>query len=135
MYMFEPAMPPKLPTEMRRPIPTARLDDGARLLAILWSVARLSRSINVVSGHTSPADDVDERTIQARRHRKQKAIRQSRQPRVWDCELTDEACRGDSESDHDERGPLLHMIRPEGEYDRHDHCEDVDRYRQKLSVC
>jgi hypothetical protein len=41
MYMLEPAIPPMLPTEISRPIPTARLEDGARLLAIFLSAAKL----------------------------------------------------------------------------------------------
>jgi hypothetical protein len=83
---------------------------------------------------TSPADNVDEWTVQARCHREQKPVRQTWHTCVWDSELTNEACRSDREADHDERRALLYFVRPKCEYDCHDHGEHIYGYRKELSI-
>jgi hypothetical protein len=83
---------------------------------------------------TSPADDVNEWTIQARCHREQKSVSQAWQMRVWDSELTYEAYRSNREADHDERRALLYSVRPKCEYDRHDHSEHIYGYSEELSI-
>jgi hypothetical protein len=76
--MFEPAMPPRLPTEISRPIPTARLEEGARLLAGGLLAVIFLRQRGSEGRYTGPADYVDERTIQPRCNGEQKAISQTR---------------------------------------------------------
>ena len=93
-----------------------------------------ARKVDKLAELTGPTDNVNERAVQASCHWKQKSVRQAWQPCVWYRELTDEACGGDAVACHDERGPLLHFVRPECEDDGHDHCEDVDRDREKLGV-
>jgi hypothetical protein len=113
-------------------MPTARFEEGARLLADV-NLAKI-RGPSDGGKLTSPADDVDEGAVQASRDREQEAVRQAWQPCVWDCELADETKRGDAVARHDERRPLLDFVRPEGEDDRHEHSEDVDWDRKKLGV-
>jgi hypothetical protein len=105
-------------------MPTARFEEGARLLAGM----ALARGWMVEERWhlTGPADDVDKWTIQAGCDGEQEAVGQSWQPCVWDCELTNETCRGDAVASHDEGRSLLHLVRPECEDDGHEHGEDVD---------
>ena len=83
---------------------------------------------------TGPADDVDKWTIQAGCDGEQEAVGQSWQPCVWDCELTNETCRGDAVASHDEGRSLLHLVRPECEDDGHEHGEDVYGNCEELGV-
>jgi hypothetical protein len=53
---------------------------------------------------------------------------------VRDGELAYKAERGDGKSYHDERGALLDSVRPESEYDCHDHREDIDGDCEELGV-
>jgi hypothetical protein len=81
-----------------------------------------------------PGHNVDEGAVQAGCDREQETVCQAWQPRMRDRELTDKAYRGDAVTCHDEGGPLLNFVGPECEDDGHEHSEDVDWDREKLSV-
>jgi hypothetical protein len=113
-------------------MPTARFEEGARLLAdgllARRCAAKKDREL------TGPADDVDERAVQAGCDREQESVGQPWQPCVRDRELANETCRRDAVARHDEGRSLLHFVRPECENDGHEHREDVDWDCEELGV-
>jgi hypothetical protein len=114
-------------------MPTARLDDGARLLAFVATLATLQFEVGT-GVLTDPGDNLNERTIQSSSNRKQESIRQSRKSRLRNGKLGNETTSRDRVASHDERRTLLDILRPEGKDQHHDHSEDVDRDRQELSI-
>jgi hypothetical protein len=113
-------------------MPTARLDEGARLFAGMM-LARIGK-MEEMWELACPGHDVDEGAVQAGCDREQETVRQAWQPRMWDRELADKAYRGDAVACHDERRPLLDSVGPEGEDDGHEHGEDVNWDCEELGV-
>jgi hypothetical protein len=112
-------------------MPTARLDEGARLLAGMI-LARTGRE--EMWKLTSPGNDVDEGAVQAGRDREQEAVRQAWQSCVRNRELADEAYSSDAIACHDERRSLMDFVGPECEDDGHEHGEDVDWDCEELGI-
>ena len=113
-------------------MPTARLDEGARLFAGMM-LARVGNAEEMWE-LAGPGNDVNEWTIESRCDGEQETVRQAWQSCVRNCELADEAYRGDTVARHDERRPLLDSVGPESEDDCHEHGEDVDWDREELGV-